>query len=128
MIAHPCSKEKLLSQVLYPPPAHLVHGYRIQTGNSNLQLQAKVQFFDNKNRPAGFTEFFLVEDDLDTILANEGIQVPAGAGIQSPAEYWARSVQRGYRFPGVAAKIRNALARASLKRIKTNSLGEGNSR
>jgi len=95
-------------------------------GNSNLQLQAKVQFLDNKNRPAGFTEFFLVEDDLDTILANEGIQVPTGAGIQSPAEYWARSVQRGYRFPGVAAKIRNALARASLKRIKTNSLGEGN--
>jgi chromosome segregation ATPase len=95
-------------------------------GNSNLQLQAKVQFLDNKNRPAGFTEFFLVEDDLDTILASEGIQVPTGAGIESPAEYWARSVQRGYRFPGVAAKIRNALARASLKRIKTNSLGEGN--
>jgi len=95
-------------------------------GNSSLQLQAKVQFLDNKNRPAGFTEFFLVEDTLDTIMANEGIQVPTGAGIQSPAEYWARSVQRGYRFPGVAAKIRNALARASLKRIKTNSLGEGN--
>ena len=95
-------------------------------GNSSLQLQAKVQFLDNKNRPAGFTEFFLVKDDLDTIMANEGIQVPTGAGIQSPAEYWARSVQRGYRFPGVAAKIRNALARASLKRIKTNSLGEGN--
>jgi chromosome segregation ATPase len=95
-------------------------------GNSSLQLQAKVQFLDNKNRPAGFTEFFLVEDDLDTIMANEGIQVPTGAGIQSPAEYWARAVQRGYRFPGVAAKIRNALARASLKRIKTNSLGEGN--
>ena len=95
-------------------------------GNSNLRIQAKVQFLDNKNRPAGFTEFFLVEDNLDSILAADGIRVPTGEGIQSPAEYWARSVQRGYRFPGVAAKIRNALARASLKRIKTNSLGEGN--
>jgi hypothetical protein len=97
-----------------------------QTGNSNLQLKAKVQFLDNKNRPAGFTEFFLVEDDLSSIMASEGIEVPSTAGIQSPAEYWARSVQRGYRFPGVAAKIRGALAKASLKRIKTNSLGEGN--
>ena len=95
------------------------------TGNSNLNFRAKVQFLDNKNRPASFTEFFLVEDDLSTIMARESIQVPAGAGIQSPAEYWARSVQRGYRFPGIAAKIRGALARASLKRIKTNSLGEG---
>ena len=51
---------------------------------------------------------------------------PAQDGIQSHAEYWARSVQRGYQFPGVAAKIRNALARASLRRIKTNSLGVGN--
>ena len=95
-------------------------------GNSSLRLKAKVQFLDNKIRPAGFTEFFLVKDDLNTILANESIQVPAGIGIESPAEYWARSVQRGYRFPGIAAKIRNALAGASLMRIKTNSLGEGN--
>ena len=42
------------------------------------------------------------------------------------AEYWARSVQRGYRFPGVAASIRNSLAMNSLLRIKTNSLGESN--
>ncbi len=112
-----------LSSLRSPASASVQNSAR---GNSSLQLKAKVQFLDNKNRPAGFTEFFLVEDNLDTIMANEGIQVPTGAGIQSPAEYWARSVQRGYRFPGVAARIRNALARASLKRIKTNSLGEGN--
>ena len=87
-------------------------------GDSSLRLNAKVQFLDNKVRPAGFTEFFLVKNDLNTILANESIQVPSGIGIESPAEYWARSVQRGYRFPGIAAKIRNALAGASLMRIK----------
>ena len=81
---------------------------------------------DNKIRPAGFTEFFLVDRDLSEILSEEGIKPPTQQGILSHAEYWARSVQRGYQFPGVAAKIRNALARSSLRRIKTNSLGVGN--
>lgn len=95
-------------------------------GSSNLKVTAKVKFLDNKTRPAAFTEFFVVEDDLQTILRSENIGLPRSEGIQSFAEYWARSVQRGYKFPGAAAKIRNALARASLRRIKTNSLGEGN--
>ena len=95
-------------------------------GNANLQIQAKVQFLDNKVRPAGFTEFFLVDRKLSEILAAEGIKPPTQDGIQTHAEYWARSVQRGYQFPGIAAKIRNALARSSLRRIKTNSLGVGN--
>ena len=95
-------------------------------GEANLQIQAKVQFLDNKIRPAGFTEFFLVDRELSEILNEEGIRPPKQDGIQTHAEYWARSVQRGYQFPGIAAKIRNALARASLRRIKTNSLGVGN--
>ena len=37
-------------------------------GNANLQIQAKVQFLDNKVRPAGFTEFFLVDRKLSEIL------------------------------------------------------------
>ena len=95
-------------------------------GEANLQIQARVQFLDNKIRPAGFTEFFLVDRELSQILSEEGIKPPTQDGIQTHAEYWARSVQRGYQFPGIAAKIRNALARASLRRIKTNSLGVGN--
>ena len=96
------------------------------SGGANLQIEARVQFLDNKVRPAGFTEFFLVDRDLASILAEEGINPPTNQGIQTHSEYWARSVQRGYQFPGVAAKIRNALARSSLRRIKTNSLGLGN--
>ena len=112
---------KILPSASNPPSIRNDDG-----GNANLQIQAKVQFLDNKVRPAGFTEFFLVDRDLSDILTEEGIKPPAQDGIQSHAEYWARSVQRGYQFPGIAAKIRNALARASLRRIKTNSLGIGN--
>jgi hypothetical protein len=89
-------------------------------------MKVEVQFLNNRNRPAGFTEFFLVGRDLDQVLAEARIRLPANEGIGSYAEYWARSVQRGYRFPGAAASIRNALANESVLRIKTNSLGEAN--
>lgn len=98
----------------------------IPEGSATLSLSVNVQFLNNRNRPAGFTEFFLVERDLDQIMADARIRIPANEGIGSYAEYWARSVQRGYRFPGAAASIRNALANQSLLRIKTNSLGEAN--
>lgn len=91
-----------------------------------MQLRAQVQFLNNKNRPAGFTEFFLLRDDLESIIKTAGIRIPSGQGIDSGSELWARSVQRGYRYPGVASAIRNALATKSLARIKTNSIGESN--
>ena len=98
----------------------------IPEGDAMLNLKVEVQFLNNRNRPAGFTEFFLVDRDLDQIMAGAGIRLPGNEGIGSYAEYWARSIQRGYRFPGAAASIRNALANQSMLRIKTNSLGEAN--
>ena len=98
----------------------------VPSGQSTMQLKAQVQFLNNNKRPAGFTEFFLVKDSLDSILQAASIRLPANDGIKSYAEFWARSVQRGYRFPGAAAAIRNALARASLTRLKTNSVGSAN--
>ena len=32
-------------------------------------MKVEVQFLNNRNRPAGFTEFFLVDRDLDQVLA-----------------------------------------------------------
>jgi hypothetical protein len=98
----------------------------VPKGNASLQLSAQIQFLNNKNRPAGYTEFFLLQQDLDSIMKSSRIRIPGGQDIDSFAELWARSVQRGYRFPGVAAAIRNALATASLARIKTNSVGRAN--
>ena len=96
----------------------------IPSGDASLQLKAQVQFLNNKNRPAGFTEFFVSRDNLETILRQSSIRIPLSQGIDSSAELWARSIQRGYRYPGVSSAIRNALANSSLSRIKTNSIGE----
>ena len=98
----------------------------IPGGDASIQLRAQVQFLNNKNRPAGFTEFFLMKNDLESILKSSRVRIPPGQGIDSGAELWARSVQRGYRYPGIASAVRNALATNSLARIKTNSMGEAN--
>jgi DNA repair exonuclease SbcCD ATPase subunit len=98
----------------------------VPKGDATLHLNAEVQFLNNKNRPAGFTEFFVLQQDLDSVLKSSRIRIPGGQGIDSFAELWARSVQRGYRYPGVAAAVRNALATASIARIKTNSVGKAN--
>ncbi|MEC8043189.1 MAG: hypothetical protein VX130_01180 [Verrucomicrobiota bacterium] len=98
----------------------------VPTGDSTVQLKAEVQFLNNRKRPAGFTEFFLVNKSLDAIMRDSMVRIPNNQGIDSYAELWARSVQRGYRFPGIAASIRNSLARSSLSRLKTNSVGEAN--
>jgi len=97
---------------------------QIPNGDASLQLRAQVQFLNNQNRPAGFAEFFLVRQNIESIIKSAGIRMPQD--IKSGSELWARSVQRGYRFPGVASAIRNALATKSLARIKTNSIGESN--
>jgi len=98
----------------------------VPKGDATLRLRAEVQFLNNKNRPAGFTEFFVLQEDLDSVLKSSRIRIPGGQGIDSFSELWARSVQRGYRYPGVAAAIRNALATSSIARIKTNSVGQAN--
>ena len=97
---------------------------QVPMGNASMDLKVEVQFLNNRNRPSSFTEFFLVEKDLNTIMEDARIRIPVNQGVNSYGELWARSVQRGYRFPGVAANIRNALATTSLLRLKTNSVGE----
>ena len=112
--------------VTLPNSSSFTSARNIPEGDASFSMKVEVQFLNNRNRPAGFTEFFLVDRDLDQVLAEARIRLPANEGIGSYAEYWARSVQRGYRFPGAAASIRNALANESVLRIKTNSLGEAN--
>ena len=122
----PFSGERPLGGILPRGSSVTPFVQNVPKGNASLQLSAQVQFLNNKNRPAGYTEFFLLQQDFDSIMNSSRIRIPAGQNIGSFAELWARSVQRGYRFPGVAAAIRNALASASLARIKTNSVGRAN--
>jgi chromosome segregation ATPase len=95
----------------------------VPTGDGNLEVNANVQFLNNKVRPASDIEFFVLREDLETIVKRSGVQIPVQQGIKNAAELWARSIQSGYRYPGVAAHIRNALADSNLARIKTDARG-----
>jgi len=100
-------------------------GRSVERGNARVDFEAKVLFLNNQTKPASNTEFFLIdarEGGIEEIVAGEGIRLPDE--IASAAELWARSVHRGYRYPGVAATIRNAVSQASVGRFKTNSIGE----
>ena len=41
-----------------------------------MDLKVEVQFLNNRNRPSSFTEFFLVEKDLNTIMEDARIRIP----------------------------------------------------
>jgi len=94
-------------------------------GQSTLQLSAAVQFLNGGVRPAGDVEFFLLRENLETVVKKAGVDLPVEQDIGSAAELWARSVQNRDRYPGVAAQIRNALEGSSLARIKTDASGFG---
>ena len=97
----------------------------MERGDAQVDFEAKVLFLNNQTKPASNAEFFLInasEGGIEEIVAGEGIRLPAE--ISSGAELWARSIHRGYRYPGVAATIRNAISQASIGRFKTNSIGE----
>ena len=45
-------------------------GRSIQLGNGSLELEAEVQFLNNNDRPAGFTEFFVTRESLEATELN----------------------------------------------------------
>ena len=94
----------------------------IPTGPS-LKLSVAVQFLNGEVRPAGDVEFFVLRENLETVVKKAGINLPVEQGISSAAELWARSIQSRDRYPVVAAQIRNALAGSNLARIKTDASG-----
>ena len=84
--------------VTLPKSSSFTSARNIPEGDASFSMKVEVQFLNNRNRPAGFTEFFLVDRDLDQVLAEARIRLPANEGIGSYAEYWARSVQRRLSF------------------------------
>ena len=109
----------LLPRTALPP-----RGNTVERGTGGLDLSAIVQFLNNKNKPAVDTEFFVLREDLNSVVRRAGIRLPVEKGINSASELWARSVRNGYIYPGVAAHIRNALAQAPVAYLKTDARGQ----
>ena len=92
-------KQNDLSQVvssLKPdvPSDVTVQETRLFAGGCNLQFDAVVTALNGKNKEAFYTEFFILDKDMESVLRNGGIELSDFSGIDSYAELWARSRQK----------------------------------
>ena len=76
---------------------------------SNLYFEAVVTALNGKSKEAFYTEFFILDRDLETILRKAGIKLEEFSNISTYSELWARSRKNAFLFPGVQKTIRTAL-------------------
>jgi hypothetical protein len=108
-------RQKELSEVVIAlgnktsPTVETVKERRLFAGGCNLQFDAVVTALNGKNKEAFYTEFFIIEEDVENILRKGGIELSDFSGIDSYAELWARSRKNSFLFPNVQKNIRSLL-------------------
>ena len=92
--------------------------------NSNLYFEAVVTALNGKSKEAFYTEFFILDKDLETILRKAGIKLEDFSNINTYAELWARSRKNAFLFPGVQKTIRasllNFVEKGEGRRVRTD--------
>jgi len=68
-----------------------------------------VTSYNGKSKEAFYTEFFIVNENLNTILSNGGISLLDFPSVDSYSELWAKSRKNSFRYPDLQKKIRNLL-------------------
>ena len=75
----------------------------------SLQFDAVVTALNGKNKEAFYTEFFVVNSDIETVLRKGGINLADFSGIDSYAELWARARKNSFLYPNVQKNVRSLL-------------------
>ena len=96
----------LVSEVIKEAPIYI--------NRCSLQFDAVVTAINGKNKEAFYTEFFVVNEDIEEVLRKTalkpgGLKLEEFSGIDSHAELWARSRKNSFLFPNVQKKIRSLL-------------------
>jgi hypothetical protein len=107
-------RQKDLSRVVsslsaVDPVVDTVKETRLFSGGCNLQFDAVVTALNGKNKEAFYTEFFIIDEDVEDVLRKGGIKLADFSGIDSYAELWARSRKNSFLFPNVQKNIRSLL-------------------
>jgi hypothetical protein len=85
-----------------------------------LSLEAGIIYKMGGNQPVSRTEFVLLDQSLETILTEAGIQ-PGRTGVLSN---YAFAVQYPSQFPGVAEKARAAIEQHAIQKVSTDFSGK----
>ncbi|MDC0156345.1 hypothetical protein OAK38_01125 [Verrucomicrobia bacterium] len=85
-------------------------------GGCNLQFDAVVTALNGKNKEAFYTEFFIIDEDIEKVLRVGGIKLEEYSGtvssaekIDSYAELWAKARKNSFLYPKVQKNIRSLL-------------------
>jgi len=85
-------------------------------GGCNLQFDAVVTALNGKNKEAFYTEFFIIDEDIESVLRVGGIKLEEYSGtvsstekIDSYAELWAKARKNSFLYPKVQKNIRSLL-------------------
>lgn len=96
---------------------------------AELQFDAVVTSINGKNKEAFYTEFFILKNDLETVLLKSDLDLSDFPKLDSYSELWARSRKNPFLYPGVQKKIRtlllNQVNEGKGKRIRTDIDGAG---
>ena len=68
---------------------------------AELQFDAVVTSINGKNKEAFYTEFFILMDDLETLLLKSDLDLSDFPKLDSYSELWARSRKNPFLYPGV---------------------------
>tara|TARA_X000000950_G_scaffold164419_1_gene200970 strand:- start:2461 stop:3696 length:1236 start_codon:yes stop_codon:yes gene_type:complete len=81
----------------------------IQNQYCTLKFDAVVTSLNGKSKEAFYTEFFVVREDLETVMRKARIDLLIYPTIATYAELWARSRKNSFLFPGMQKKFRALL-------------------
>jgi hypothetical protein len=131
LTTNPYSKIKLLTPTLLSENKvkQEVAPITLTPARAELQFDAVVTSINGKNKEAFYTEFFILREDLESLLYKSGIELSNYPKIDSYSELWARSRKNPFLYPNIQKKIRTLLLNevniANGKRIRTDIDGAG---
>lgn len=74
-----------------------------------LKFDAVVTSLNGKSKEAFYTEFFVVKEDLESVMFKGDVDLSAYPTIATYSELWARSRKNSFLFPGMQKKFRALL-------------------
>ena len=80
-----------------------------QASGCILKFDAVVTSLNGKSKEAFYTEFFVVKEDLESVMFKGGLDLSAYPTIATYSELWARSRKNSFLFPGMQKKFRALL-------------------
>jgi hypothetical protein len=97
------------------------------TGTCSLNFDAVVTSYNGKSKEAFYTEFFVINNNLNAILSAGNINLSEFSSFESFSELWAQSRKNSFLYPNLQKNIRTLLLseveKGNGRRVRTDING-----